>query len=120
MSELFKEIELEWRGTKATVAACDVLKLIACIENHITYFEVIKTDRPQFAKISAAFCAALKFAGIKNVTPEEIYSDIFKGRSEAAQALMMILAIMIPPEIMQGDQAAGGEIDTEKKQMGSL
>ena len=96
---MFEPISLTWENETREVPADQVLKLIATIENQVSYFDLV--GKPLFAKVASAYADALKFAGFRNVTAEQVYVAIFGGKSDAVGAVNSLLSIMIPPSILR-------------------
>lgn len=109
----FDKIELKWKGETYTVESNRVLRLIARVEEVVTVDELVKYAQRQtapLAKLSMAYGAALRYAGV-TVTDEEIFESIFSGNSSAAvtQAVTGLLSMMIPKSSRPAEVNAVGK-----------
>jgi hypothetical protein len=107
----FEPVTLSWQGNSFTVPAEDQLRLIAGIEEALTgnsgdqaIAVLASPSGPSYSRLSAAYGAALRFAGAE-VSDEEIYlsimSDFAEHKADAASnvrgAVMALLHIIAPP-----------------------
>jgi len=114
---VFRDLELEWRGTVYKVKAHRVMGAISRIEEVVTLPELreyaLRNTAP-LAKLSMAFGAVLRYAGA-NVSDEEVYAasmeDAGGNDSGVLVAVMAIMQIMIPPASMQAikDEEEGAD-----------
>lgn len=95
---VFNEIGLSWNGEEYTVAPDRVMGLIEVIEDVITLEEL--TTKLQRMKIAKAYFAALRYAGCRDVTVDQIYVNLFdpEKQNEVGPMVSAILMMMIPPE----------------------
>ena len=105
----FDKIELRWKGQTYVVEPNRVLRLIARVEEVVTVDELVKYAQRQtapMAKLSMAYGAALRYAGVV-VTDEEIFESIFSGNNsaEVTQAVTGLLSMMIPKTLRVQDTA---------------
>ena len=110
----FDDVVIGYDGAEYTVPAGRVMGLIEAIEAHITLDQLLGGEGMQRAKMAKAYAAAIKYAGGK-VTQEEVYQSFFSDGLPAVQeAIMALLAMMIPPEQLR-DKMPVGDADTKKK-----
>lgn len=96
----FDKIDLKWKGQTYAVEPHRVLRLIARVEEVVTVDELVKyanRGTAPMAKLSMAYGAALRYAGVK-VTDEEIFESVFTGNNSEAVgvAITGLLSLMIP------------------------
>jgi len=120
---VFKDIELEWRGSKLTIPANRVMGAIALIEESITLKEIFEAGakgKVKLSKISAAYGSVLRYAGAK-VDDEEVYAGMFAGESSAAAASAAVtglLSMMVPPGgmgVASGGKSKPAAVPSSKK-----
>lgn len=109
---LFNDVTLVWGGTEYTIKSDNVLRLIAQVEDVITFAELyrfgLKGAIPQ-ARIATAFGTMLRYAGAQ-VGDDEVYKAMFKdGGAHAVTAVRTLLEIMSPPETISTATGASGE-----------
>ncbi|MEM9523644.1 MAG: hypothetical protein AAF982_06575, partial [Pseudomonadota bacterium] len=107
----FEPVTLTWRGASFTVKAEDQLRLIAEIEDALSdskgtpaVLSLMRPGGPGYARLSAAYGAALRYAGA-DVTDQDIYLSINEELSEGdptaairmQNAIIGLLAIVSPP-----------------------
>lgn len=107
----FEPVTLSWQGDDFTVPAENQLMLIAMIEDALVgnsgeqaITMLARPNGPSYARLAAAYGAALRYAGAE-VRDEEIYLSIMEDfaahKSDAATkvraAVMGLLAIIAPP-----------------------
>jgi hypothetical protein len=113
---VFEAIELEWKGKTYTIPPKRVLEAIAAIEDHITLAE-LDSERPRMAKLSRAFASALKIAGVRSISADDVYEALFgEERDAISSAAFKLMLMMLPPKVRaKADAAAaeGGGEDTE-------
>lgn len=117
-------VKLTWRGKDYIIAESDVFEVAGEIEEVVTLADLAAmAQSPKFVKLSKAYAVMLKYAGAKNVTAQQVHSEIMagiKGKGDAEikevlfsaiEALMHILMDGAPMDV-QGDdggkQKAGG------------
>ena len=100
---LFKEVGLTWKGEEYIVSADQVMGLIEEIEDVITIDELANTSGLRRAKISKAFAVALRYAGCRSVTQQDVYACLFDPETAASisDIVTLLLSMMIPPEHLQ-------------------
>lgn len=96
----FDKVELKWKGQSYTIEPNRVLRLIARIEEVVTVDELVKYANRQtapMAKLSMAYGAALRYAGVE-ATDEEVFESIFTGArgADVTSAITGLLSLMIP------------------------
>lgn len=99
---IFNDIELEWNEVPYRIKGDDeVMKVLAAVEDHITLVEVEgarTSGRPPFAKLSAAYAAALRFAGCR-VSAAQVYEGMWtdgKTAEKVGEAIAGLLQMMVP------------------------
>ena len=99
MSSIFEDVTITWSGKEYVVPANKVMGLVEVIEDIVTLEELYAAGVKRI-KLSRAFTAALRYAGAKDVTDEQVYSTLFgaEAATATAQAIGGILHMMIPPE----------------------
>ena len=109
----FEQIELGWDGRSYVIPPHKVMGAIARVEDFVTMIELQRyTQQHQtlpMAKIAQAFCSVLTYAGAEGVEAEDVYASMFgtqAAQQEAAKAVTVLLAMMIPPDDMRGKTAA--------------
>lgn len=121
----FRPITFEYKGKSYTVPAERMMGLIDTIEEHITLAEIYSDGRERktmrFGKLSAAYSAALNYAGA-DTSQEEVYFALFGDEAESAadtkafNIMMSLLTVMTPPksvidkldkDIVKNPQVAG-------------
>lgn len=126
---IFDDIELEWNGVSYQIKGDDsVMRLLAAIEDHLTFFELERgraEGRPPIAKISNAYATALRFAGC-SVTPADVYNGMWQSDQTASavtEAIGGLLVMMIPKsvkgEIEEEVQPATQKKSSSKKKSGT-
>ena len=77
----------------------------------MTFFDLATTQAsPNLSKLARAYGAALRYAGAK-VSDEEVYEGLFKpGQllNEVHNAIVVLMAIMMPPGAVSGGTADAG------------
>lgn len=114
MTSRFKPVTLEFKGKQYTVEPTRMMGLIDAIEEHITLPEIhedgAKRRTMRFGKLSAAYTAALNYAGCP-ANREEVYLGMFEdGAGDEAKAyklMMALLTIMTPPDSVVQKMAKG-------------
>lgn len=111
----FKDVTLSWGGESYTVPADRQLMLIAELEDSLrgqsglpAVSVLLQRGGPSFARLSAAFGTALRYAGAQ-VTDDEIYlsmqEDFAQESAEVADkvqtAVIGLLSIISPPMARQ-------------------
>jgi len=111
MAGKFEPVTLSWKGEQFVVAPERTLPLIAAIEDALMgpggeppVAMLTRQGGPGYARLSAAYGAALRYAGAQ-VTDEEIYTSIQEDfaasdNSVAVKvqgAILGLLAIISPP-----------------------
>lgn len=106
MSGVFEPVTLTWDGRDYTIAADQVMRCIAAVEEVITLGELnefsIKGQCP-LARVAQAFGVVLRFAGCQ-VRDDVVYAGMFsKGGGNAARdAVQTLLLMMVPPSTYRG------------------
>jgi len=100
---LFDEVSLTWKGDEYVVPADKVMGLIEVIEDVITLEELGSQTGIKRAAISRAFAVALRYAGAKDVTQQDVYVNFFDASKtvEIQTVITSLLLMMIPPEHLQ-------------------
>lgn len=98
---LFESVTLTWKNEEYEVDPENVMKLIAIVEEHISFKKLYSGD-PPMSGIAAAYAAALRFAGAK-VTQEEVYVSLFGSEGIGIQQAITSLSMMLipPPAILE-------------------
>lgn len=116
---LFKDVTLVWKGDEYVVPSENVMKLIAKVEDCITLAQLTSDNGVPPAKLSMAYAVALRHAGCRNVTQEDIYKSLFvNGNAQnISDAVGSLIMLMIPPETYQPkvDQAKKPKPKARKK-----
>lgn len=99
---IFEEVAITWQGKEYTVPADQVMGLVEVVEDIIT-IEELSGRGVKRAKVARAFAAALRYAGAKNVDPQDVYNGLFSAESMilTTSVVNALLALMIPPEHLQ-------------------
>ena len=103
---IFESVTLTWQGKEYQVPPTRMLRVIAAIEEHVTLGEIVAfqaTRSMRFAKVAAAYAAALRVAGA-TVADEEVYADLFQGGNAMGTYVATVerlLLLMVPPKSMQ-------------------
>ena len=105
----FEEIKLGWGGRTYVIPPNKVMGAIARVEDHVTMIELQRYTQQHetlpLAKIAQAFASVLTYAGAENARAEDIYASMFgtqDAQQDAAKAVMVLLAMMRPPDMMNG------------------
>ena len=101
---IFHEVGLSWKGEEFTVPHDRVMGLIEVIEEVVTIQDLTSKNGVKFGKISRAYSDALKYAGARGATQEQVYSAMIGGSGEGVaiqEAVNSLLMLMIPPEHLQ-------------------
>lgn len=113
---VFEPVKITWDKKEYEIPANQVMGLIARIEDHISFADLVG-NKPKIGKISTAWAEALRYAGAK-VSNEEVYSEMFSGAtgSQITSAVSGLMEIMIPPGHLQKKTVvAAGEKSTKSK-----
>lgn len=103
---LFEEVGMSWKGKEYVVPSDRVMGLIDTIENTLTVEDLNgKVKRGLLAK---AYCDALRYAGCRDVTQEDVYAVIYdfknkEGVNYISQIATNLLMMMIPPDCLRQD-----------------
>ena len=96
---LFEPVTLTWKGEDFNVEPEKVMKLIAVIEEHISFYKLTNGEPPA-TSIAFAYGAALRYAGAK-VTDEEVYVSLFGGEGAGVSyAVSSLMMMMVPPSVI--------------------
>jgi hypothetical protein len=109
-----KSIKLQWKGQEYLISEREVFEVAGEIEEVVTIGELAEmAKRPKFVKLSRAYAVMLKFAGAKNVTAQDIHSEIMgaiKGKSADDTKLVLFSAIeSLMTILMDGAPEADGD-----------
>ncbi len=98
---LFETITLTWGGEEYEVEPENVMKLIAVVEEHVS-FQKLYSGEPPLSGIACAYAAALRYAGA-SVKDEEVYASLFGDEGIGIQNAITSLSMMLipPTEIME-------------------
>lgn len=127
----FEDVNLSWQGETYTVPANEQLMLIAVIEDKLSdgtgapaVAALMRDGGPGFARLAAAYGAALHHAGA-SVSPEEVYLSMQEsfagGEAEVAEkvqaAILGLLSIISPPVYrdLMGVAKPGKKSETKQK-----
>lgn len=123
MTKLFEEVTLRFDhgdgdGPKDyPIPPEKIFGAIATVEEHVTLKElaegVARTGKVSLTRIALAYAAVLKYAGAKNVTPDQVYVSMFNqgvGEKAVISALNGLLGLMIPPAAVE---AAAKKVEEE-------
>lgn len=117
----FDSIAIKWGGVENVVPPDRVMGLIATIERHMTFEDLIECSRNmRRAQLAATFSAVIKYSG-GSATTEEVYSSMFSedGYVNALSTVNALLRMMIPPEHLREPVDESGDpddIDTSEEQ----
>lgn len=106
---MFDPIEIEYNGTVKTIKPNEIMPLIAQIERIISLprlMEAVQSGEPPMAALAMAYGKILRYAGV-NVTDGDVYAEMFSGEgamSAATAAAQTVLALMVPPNVLKGEQ----------------
>lgn len=109
MSSIFDPIEMRWMGQEVVIPANRVLKAIAAVEDVLPLDRIVKmaeTGHVHIAKVSMAYGAVLRYAGVR-VTDEEVFSRFIGVPAEAPEMIrtLQALLMMMLPRDMKGGSA---------------
>lgn len=113
---LFEKVEVEWKGQKRGIPPGSILRLIAQVEDVITYIELygyVAESRVPLAKLAMAHGVILRAAGF-NVSDEEVYDEMWTQegvnmQQQSQQAVMTLQLLMIPPAHLRAKEGASGK-----------
>lgn len=108
---IFKPVTLQWKGNEYTVAADNVMMMIAKVEDILTLPELMNPKGRPLAKIAMAYGEALRHAGAK-VRDDEVYSAMFTHGEQAhaaSDAVNGLLMMMVPPSAISEQTPAKSE-----------
>lgn len=98
---IFEPVTISWKGEDYTVPADKVMRMIACIEDHVKVGDLIRPEGPGFVKLSMAYGSALRYAGAR-VADDEIYESIYaQGADQFATLVASLLTMMMPPSTLK-------------------
>lgn len=106
---VFDDVKITWQGRTYVIPANQVLGAIARVEEVISLRDLVEATNGrdmQFARTSQAFGAVLRYAGA-TVDDDEVYAGMLSGGDAVAAslaALNLLLALMLPPTIVGGDE----------------
>lgn len=109
---LFKEVGLSWGGEEYIVPPEKVMGLIEVVEDVITLEELGGSSGGlKRSAIAKAYANALRYAGCKNVTQQDIYGHLFNPETamDIQPLVTSLLMMMIPPEHLQDKKSVDGE-----------
>ena len=95
---------MKWHDKEYTIAPKVTLRAIAIVEEHITFFELIRavqSQSPPVARISMAYAALLRFAGVPSVDDNAVYEWLVSSPGDMSHVIEVIsdlLALMVPPK----------------------
>lgn len=101
---LFNEVGLSWGGVEYVVKPDQVMGLIEVIEDSVTLEELGgSAGGLKRASIAKAYAQALRYAGCKDVTQQDVYSYLFNPDTAMSiqPIVTSLLMMMIPPEHLQ-------------------
>jgi hypothetical protein len=111
---VFEKVTLSFDGLEYEIAPDKILGLIAEIEDIVTLSELCQKKGPPMAKLAMAYGKALRYAGGK-VADDVVYGAMFgKDKEKIAGYVSGLLAMMIPPEHLRGDDKQATEDDKKK------
>jgi len=115
---IFKEIGLAWQGEEYIVSHDKVMGLIEVIEDIITLEELTSNKGIKRATVSKAFAVALRYAGCKNVSQQEVYTSFFNPETavEIQTIVTTLLTMMIPPEHLQEKNESPKKLPTTEQE----
>lgn len=99
----FEDYVIGWEGKDYTIPANQLLPVIAAVEEHVTLHELFQAsarNRVPLARLSQAYGAILRFAGV-NIPDDQIYQRMFNGgnlQDKMMDAVNGLLGLMIPPK----------------------
>jgi len=108
---VFDDVKISFNGQDYTIKAGNVMQLIEVIEDYITLTDL--QSAPKLTKLSAAYAAAINFAG-GNATQEDVYASFFRDKISAQSIVSGLLMMMIQPEHLR-DNGAGAEKKSKVK-----
>lgn len=107
---VFEDIRLAWDGQPVVIPANRVLGAIARVEDVITFGELAeaaRSNRYSVARLSRAFGAVLRYAGVE-VGDDEVYAGVFSGKTHnVAASISVLLQMMIPPASLTRGKSEG-------------
>lgn len=123
---VFEEIKLSFGGKEYTIPPDRVMSAIGRVENVITLGELGEmAEKPKVAlklmKLAKAYGELLRYAGA-TVTDEDVYAGMFSGGTSnvvAMQALLGLLALMMPPASMRKATEPPGEGNRQARRAGA-
>lgn len=121
MARIFEDITLAWEGEEYTIPSDRVLGAIARIEEHVTLTELHKDalarGTVRMSRLSMAYASVLRYAGAK-VKDEDVYAAMFMDGGDANQRAMEamhgLMAMMIPPSVLDESNKGGSQASPGK------
>lgn len=119
MPSTFESVDFEWHGKTYTIPANRMMEAIARVEDHLTLTQLQRAQEGggiPLAKLALAFAAVLRFAGVREITADEVYEGMFGGDEIAASiatSIAVLLAMMIPPQRL-AELSEPGEVRPSK------
>jgi hypothetical protein len=114
MARVFEEVTLTWHGRDYKIPPDQMLRLIAQIEDVVTFGDLAEFSlgRIKLSKLAQAFGLALRAAGCP-VDDDTVFSEMFGAKGERAKqireraqaAIFALQSLMIPPEHLRGEPA---------------
>ena len=105
---MFEQVSLSWKGRNVVISPNRVLGAIAVAEEHLTLSHIAKLrENPQPGRVSLAYAAVLRYAGIE-VDDAEAYEAFCDPQTSAAEITANIAALvqmMVPRNLLTGQDA---------------
>ena len=116
MAGIFDDVQLGWKDTDYVIPANRVLRAIAAIEDVIELHELsgyIQGQKISFAKISMAYAAVLRVAGV-DVSDDEVYEAMVKSAG-TSNNLYIAVAGLMEMVMPKSEKTATAGDDSKKK-----
>lgn len=113
MRSVFEDHEIGWEGKTYTIPADRMLRVIASVEDVVTYGELLNyaaRKSAPFGKLARAYSIVLRAAGVP-VTDDEVYLGMLRDGESVDLTLSAInglFALMVPPSMRGQDEQGGG------------
>lgn len=92
----FEPITLSWRGEEYRVEPDEVWGLIKVIESKINFYALgraLDAQQPPELDVAEAYCAALRYAGCRDVDPVAVQTEL-DGTSRMANAYSLFMIML--------------------------
>lgn len=115
MAGIFEDYTIAWHGMDHVIPAGSMLRVIASVEDVVTYGELLGFARRRtapFAKLAQAYGIVLRAAGVA-ISDDDVYAGMFGIDISAdmiLDAINGLFGLMLPPS-ERGGENEGGEPD---------